>query len=404
MKEQKGTKRWVLGVGIVFLAIVFTVLLTKNIPLLSILQKWQSSSLSSSTTVKAPPKLPSPPAAVAAIGTLEPKGEVITLSAPAFAEGTKVERLLVAVGDRVQIGQVVAILDNQPRLQAALEKSRSQEKIAAAKLEQVLAGAKQGNIEAQKKVISRLKSELAGQKASQKATIRRIEAELSNARTECNRFRLLYEDGAVSESEKENKCLLPQTLQNELEEAIANRSRTEETITTQITEAKATLDSIEEIRPVDVAVSKAELADAQAQVSKAKADLAQAYVRSPQSGQVLKINTRPGEIVKDGIVEIGETGEMYVRAEVYEGDIGRIRPGQRATITSDGFPEKLQGQVEELELQVGKKNVLGTDPVADTDARVVEVKIRLNPEDSAKVSGLTNLKVDVIIDLKKIGD
>ena len=49
------------------------------------------------------------------------------------------------------------------------------------------------------------------------------------------------------------------------------------------------------------------------------------------------------------------------------------------------------------EKKVGKKDVLNTDPAADIDARVVEVKIALSPEDSNKVSGLTYAKVLVDI-------
>jgi HlyD family secretion protein len=41
--------------------------------------------------------------------------------------------------------------------------------------------------------------------------------------------------------------------------------------------------------------------------------------------------------------------------------------------------------------------VLNTDPAADIDARVVEVKISLSSQDSQRVSGLTNAKVMVEI-------
>ncbi len=40
-----------------------------------------------------------------------------------------------------------------------------------------------------------------------------------------------------------------------------------------------------------------------------------------------------------------------------------------------------------------KKGILDTNPTADADARIVEVKIRLNPAGSQKVAGLTNLQV-----------
>ena len=98
-----------------------------------------------------------------------------------------------------------------------------------------------------------------------------------------------------------------------------------------------------------------------------------------------------------GIVELGRTEQMYVSAEVYETDIYRVKLGQKATITSQGFPGQLQGTVEEIGLAIGKKDILGTDPVADVDARVVEVKVRLAPDSSQKVANLTNLQVKVII-------
>ena len=56
---------------------------------------------------------------VTALGRLEPQGEVIKLSAPTSNNGNRVEELLVNVGDRVQAGQVIAVLDSRDRLQAA---------------------------------------------------------------------------------------------------------------------------------------------------------------------------------------------------------------------------------------------------------------------------------------------
>ena len=41
--------------------------------------------------------------------------------------------------------------------------------------------------------------------------------------------------------------------------------------------------------------------------------------------------------------------------------------------------------------------MLGTDPTAKTDARVVEVKVLLDPESSHQVAELTNLEVTVQI-------
>jgi HlyD family secretion protein len=164
-------------------------------------------------------------------------------------------------------------------------------------------------------------------------------------------------------------------------------------------ENQALLNAVEEVRPVDVQIAQAELQSAKASVKRAQADLNLAYVRAPKMGQILKIHTWPGEIVDNaGIVDLGQTDQMYVTAEVYETDISRVRIGQKVAIKSDGIVGDLQGAVDEVGLQIGQKDVLGTDPVADADARVVEVKIRINPGESTKIANLTNLQVSVIID------
>lgn len=335
---------------------------------------------------------------VAALGRLEPQGEVVNLSAPAFIEGARVEQLLVKLGDEVKKGQIIAILDSRDRLQAALEKAQSQVKVAQTRLEQVKIGAKEGTIQAQQATIERTEAELKGQMTAQQATIQRIKAELNHAKVECGRYQKLYQDGATSASERDNQCTKEAVFQEQLQEVEATRNRTIETLLKQLTEAKATLEEIAEVRPSDVAVAQAELAEATVGVQQAKANLNLAYVRSPNDGQILKIHTFPGEMVaEEGIVALGKTQNMYAIAEVYETEINQVQVGQSAIITSKGFSGQLQGTVEEIGLQIGKKDVLSTDPAADVDARVVEVKIRLDSVSSQKVKGLTNLQVNVVI-------
>ena len=135
---------------------------------------------------------------------------------------------------------------------------------------------------------------------------------------------------------------------------------------------------------------------ARAGLERAQADLELSTVRSPIDGQVLEIHAREGERVgPEGIAELGETAAMYAVAEVYEADIGRVRVGYQARVTSPALPRPLLGRVERIGLKVGKKDVLSTDPVADADARVVEVEIRL--DDPEPAAALTNLRVDIVI-------
>jgi HlyD family secretion protein len=83
---------------------------------------------------------------------------------------------------------------------------------------------------------------------------------------------------------------------------------------------------------------------------------------------------------------------------VYETDIGRVRVGQEATVHSPALPRVLRGSVERIRPKVGKLDALGTDPAARTDARVVEVEIRLAEADSEAAAALTNLQVTVEIE------
>lgn len=376
------------------------------------------------------------PKAVAALGYLEPQGEVIEVSAPAFAEGTRVEQLLVKRGERVKKGQTVAILDNRDRLKAALDKAEKEVALAQNRLDQVKAGAKNGDIFAQtakfqgikaelngqiniqQAMIADLKAQQQGETTAQQATVQRLEAELTNANKECQRYESLYRDGAISSSKKDSVCLqqttskerlaeaeanlirIGNTSNQQISQAQANLERTKNTLSNQANEAEGNLKALSEVRFVDVNVAQTELEIARSAVTEAQANLALATVKSPTDGQILKINTWSGEIVNnsEGIVEIGNTENMYVVAEVYETDIDRVRVGQTAAITSGGVTKELTGTVDDIGLEIGTKDVLDTDPVADADARVVEVKINLKPEDSKQVANLTNLQVNVIID------
>ena len=373
--------------------------------------------------------------AVSASGYLEPRGEVIKLSAPTSTEGARVDKLLVEQGNEVKAGQVIATLNSHDRLKAALAQAQQQVLVAQAKLIQTRAGAKAGDIGAQaarfqqnkaelegqvatqQATIAQLKAQLEGDYSTQTATVARTKAELENAKIECKRYEALSQGGAVSASQRDSVCLKQTTSQESLREAeaslsriastgqenvneaIANLNRTVQTLQDQLTENKSLLNSVEEVRPVDVQVAQTELQAAIAAAEQAKAEYEQSLVKSPTAARILKIYARPGELVgNDGIVDIGQTGQMYARAEVYETDISRVKVGQSAVVRASNIVGDLHGIVDEVGLQIGRKNVLGTDPVADADSRVVDVKIRLLPEDSQRVTGLSNLEVDVVID------
>ncbi len=358
---------------------------------------WRQSQLS-----QAPPSAPvTQPArkTVTALGRLEPKGDVVKLAAPTSASN-RVQRLLVKEGDSVGVGQVIAILDSRDRLQADVLEAQNRVRVARAELARVKAGAKRGEINAQRAEIDRLSAQQQGSIDAQKATISRLEAELQNAKAEAGRYQALYAQGAISTSERDSKRLVQQTAEQQLREAKAVLGRLRTTRSPEIEQAKANLNRIAEVRPVDIQVAQANVQQAIAVVKQAQAQLAQAYVRAPQSGVVLEVHTRPGEIVsQDGIVEIGRTRSMYAVAEVYQSDIQHVQPGQVVKVTSEALPDELQGTVDWIDAKVQRQNVVNADPSSNIDARVVEVHVQLDSTSSEKAAKFTNLQVQAVIDL-----
>ncbi|HET6563923.1 MAG TPA: efflux RND transporter periplasmic adaptor subunit, partial [Xanthomonadales bacterium] len=95
------------------------------------------------------------------------------------------------------------------------------------------------------------------------------------------------------------------------------------------------------------------------------------------------------------LLELAEVSQMYAIAEVYETDIGRVKVGQSATVSSAALGSVLTGTVETIHPKVAKMDTIGNDPAARKDARIIEVDIRL--EDSSSAASLTYLQVDIVI-------
>jgi HlyD family secretion protein len=336
----------------------------------------------------------SAPLPVTALGRLEPEGEVMRLAAPVALDGDRLKELRVQVGDRVKTGQIIAVLDTSDRFADEVAQAKAQVEIAQAEFARVSAGAKQSEIQAQEASILRLQADLRGSEASQSATISRWQSEVRTAEAELARFQQLYAQGAVYASVLDTKRLAAETTRAQLQEALSTRDRFANTLQAQILEASSTRDRIAEVRPVDIATKAREVDSAIAALKRAETNLAQAYIRAPRDGQILKIRTRLGEKVSnDGIVELGATDRMVAVLEVYQTEIDRVKVGQSATITGQSFQGEVKGIVSQVGLQVERQRQATNQAGENLDRRVIEVKVRLSPEDSRRVAAFTNLQV-----------
>ena len=125
----------------------------------------------------------------------------------------------------------------------------------------------------------------------------------------------------------------------------------------------------------------AEIANAQAEQKFAEAELENMLIYAPISGTILKIHTWPAErIGENGLLEIADLTHLDGVAEVYESDLLRVQAGQKGCIHATGFKRSYHAEVRELGFLVRKNDLNDTDPLADRDNRIIEVRLTLEPE------------------------
>jgi HlyD family secretion protein len=333
---------------------------------------------------------------VAALGRLEPQGRVVNVAAP---EMGRLGQILVREGDQVEAGQVLAYMDTYEIRLAERNYAASQLEEARAQLE---AESQRGESRIQEAStrITQVDPPQQAAIAAQDAAIESLQARLNVAEIDLDRFQQLSDSGALSRQELDRQQATVNQLQADLENARATRDRLVREREGNISNAQAQVQSAQaEKRLAEVATR---VQSAEQNLALAQAQLDRTVIKAPQAGRVLDVYVEPGEAVapaENPILALGDTRQMYVVAEVYETDIGLVRPGQPVTITSrnGAFDQVLTGTVERVGLQIFKNDILDDDPAANADARVVEVRVRV--DQSEVVAGLTNLQVDVAIDI-----
>jgi HlyD family secretion protein len=305
----------------------------------------------------------SPPDAVACLGHLIPGEGVIEIGAPYLVGGGPcvLAELRVHRGDRVQVGQILAVLQNYPMASAAAATAAAQVKVAEAALAQVRAGARSDDI------------------AAVRANVAQREAEMENERPAYARAQTLFKEHTISATELE-------AAQRRF--TVAERA---------LDEARHKADSIAEVRAVDVAYAESQVALARAEQASAQAQVEQSLLRAPITGVVLDTLLQPGELAATPVLSLGATAKMGVEAYVYDSDIRRVRVGAAATITSYAFAGVLTGTVTDVAPLLRSSPAVPIRPDAASDRRVVKVRIALAPADAKRVANLSHQEVEVKI-------
>lgn len=302
------------------------------------------------------------PLGVGALGRVEPASRIRRLGVPGGMSVTRLERLLVAEGDTVEEGQLLAELADAVQKEAQLRQAEAALLEAERQVALVRAAGRPEEIDAQR------------------ARLEALRVAEASARREALRAEQLVPSGAGGQAEAERRRF-----------AAARASA-------EAAEAEAGLARLRTPRPEDVAVVEAQLSAAQARLRAAEADLALSRLYAPIAGTVLVVHARPGDrIGDDGLLEMADLRQMEVVADVYETDLPRLRPGQPAEVIVPGEARRLSAVVAEIGWQVRRTTQAGTDPVAAVDARTVAVRLRLDEAGAAVVRRRSNMQVQVAI-------
>ncbi len=329
--------------------------------------------------------------AVAALGRIEPRSEIINLGAGTGPD--QLQSLLVARGDVVKQGQVLGYLGGYAEQIAQRDMFRAQLDEAQLKLktETQLNHQRIRSAEIRQRQILEVTPLRI---TAQEATIASLGAKLANDKDSLASQMQLFDRGSTSRRMRDDQKALVAQDEANLASARARLVELQKQFEVdkidaqvQITMSRAQLERSEAEFPIKSLKSQVALAEARA---------ARMVIIAPVDGRILNVKIKPGEnISTNTVLTMGDTGSMRAVAEVYETDIGRVKLGQTATVSSRALPRTLTGKVVRIGNMVFKNDVLNVDPAARADARVVEVWIEL--DDPTLTERLTNLTVDIMI-------
>jgi HlyD family secretion protein len=190
-----------------------------------------------------------------------------------------------------------------------------------------------------------------------RADVREARAVLENARAEAERMQALYRDGGVSaqtrDAARTGAEVALERHRNALERLdLAKEGPRQEEIRqaeAALQQARATL-LVARTGELEVVRKRQELATLQATTARDRAALAAAEAQlgytiltSPLAGVVLRKHVEPGEMIAAGTpaVTIADLGNIWLKIYIPEPQLGRVKLGQTAEITTDSHPGKV---------------------------------------------------------------
>ena len=297
-------------------------------------------------------------------GTIE-----ATQSHLAFQTGGRVLNVLVKEGQAVAQNQLLAELDPaelRSRLEQAkanLDKSLKTREQAEAQLNVVekTLPAEVARAEAGVRALASQLDELkAGSRAQEVARAKQAmlsaASVMEDAKRNAERYENLFRKGTVSEKERDTVRLRYETALGEYERSreaydLVREGSRPETIRTAearlaegealLKQARSNLGRIETARK-EAEAARALVAAARAALDQAAIQLDYTRLTAPRAGVITSRSIEPGEVVTPGreVLTLSELATVDLKIFVDETQIGKVKPGQKAEVRIDTFPER----------------------------------------------------------------
>ena len=135
-------------------------------------------------------------------------------------------------------------------------------------------------------------------------------------------------------------------------------------------------------RPEEIVRARGALAQAQGAADYAKSQLDATIIRAPVTGTILDRTAEKGELItsqfasaaaggpQGSVVSLADLNDLQVELDIAQADFSRLGPAQKATVTTDAYPDKVYDGV-----------IAQISPEANRQKATVQVKVQvLNPD------------------------
>ncbi|MDP4090056.1 MAG: HlyD family secretion protein [Bacillota bacterium] len=338
----------------------------------------------------------------------------------------KVLKINVAEGGKVKKGDVLFSLETE-QLQDQLNQAQAGLDVAKAQLSKVEGGARAQDIEGAQSLVDQANAALGGAnttKSNLQSTLSSIQSQYNNLVSQMASFKnpstgsydasyaigqldAARANGLLTEAQYTVKVQAVQQLfagKLQYENQISQLQGQIKAVDAQISASKAGLDGANSKLSLatagasdkDVAVVEAQVKAAQAAYDLAKLNFDNSEIKAPQDGTVIQVNIHEGDMIGAGqaAVSLVDLSKLQVTANVLEGDLQRISPNEKVTMTIDSFPgTTFTGTVQEKGLATSSVfSLFSTDNASGNFTKVsqrVPVKVTLDSNGETVIPGMS---------------